>query len=49
MNKAPPPPKTESATSKGALYEENLKVVVKLVQLVLEEGGVVAALASQAL
>ena len=48
MNKAPPPLKTESATSKGALYEENLKVVVKLVQLVLKDGGVVAALASQA-
>ena len=48
MNKAPPPLKTESATSKGALYEENLKVVVILVRLVPKDGGVVAALASQA-
>ena len=48
MEKAPPPLQTESAASKGALYEENLKVVVTLVQLVLKDGGVVAALASQA-
>ncbi len=31
---------------KGALYPDNLKAVVKLVQLVLTDGGVVAALAT---
>jgi hypothetical protein len=46
MKKAPQPLKTESLMSKGALYEENLKAVVSLVELVLKDGGVVAALAA---
>lgn len=46
MKKAPPPLKAESLVSKGALYEENLKAVVSLVELVLKDGGVVAALAA---
>ncbi|KAK1775417.1 hypothetical protein QBC45DRAFT_335358 [Copromyces sp. CBS 386.78] len=48
MEKAPPPLRTPGMTrwSKGALYEENLKAVVSLVELVLKDGGVVAALAA---
>ncbi len=47
--KAPPSLKEQGFLglySKGALYPENLKAVVKLVQLVLTDGGVVAALAN---
>lgn len=46
MKKAPPPLKAESMMSNGALYTENLKAVVVLVELVLKDGGVVAALAA---
>ncbi|KAK3491084.1 uncharacterized protein B0T23DRAFT_176302 [Neurospora hispaniola] len=45
MKKAPSPLRTQSMMSKGALYEENLKAVVSL-ELVLKDGGVVAALAA---
>ncbi|KAK1490764.1 hypothetical protein CCUS01_14359 [Colletotrichum cuscutae] len=45
-NKAPKPLKTSDTFSRGALYPANLQAVVTLVQLVLKDGGVVAALAS---
>ncbi|KAI2624052.1 hypothetical protein GGS21DRAFT_325573 [Xylaria nigripes] len=43
-DKAPKLLKKEGLFSKGALYPENLRAVVKLVQIVLGDGGVVAAL-----
>ncbi|KAI3011067.1 hypothetical protein CBS147346_1268 [Aspergillus niger] len=46
--KAPKPLETQNRKTKGALYPENLKAVVKLVQAVLKDGGVVAALAASA-
>jgi hypothetical protein len=45
-DKAPAPLKEAGLLSQGALYPDNLKAVVKLVQLVLTDGGVVAALAT---
>ncbi|RYO90514.1 hypothetical protein DL766_004045 [Monosporascus sp. MC13-8B] len=47
-DKAPEPLRMESMFSRGALYPENLQAVVKLVQVVLKDGGVVAALAASA-
>ncbi|KAK6523032.1 hypothetical protein TWF281_002454 [Arthrobotrys megalospora] len=44
-DKAPKPLKNGGLMSSGALYPENLQAVVKLVQVVLRDGGVVAALA----
>jgi hypothetical protein len=40
--------KVPAATSDGALYSVNLKAVVELVRVILKDGGVLAALASQA-
>jgi hypothetical protein len=47
--KAPPPLEKESwrKWSHSALYPENLKAVIKLVKVVLRDGGVVAAIAAQ--
>ncbi|KAG8670725.1 hypothetical protein FPOAC1_003960 [Fusarium poae] len=47
--KAPPPLEKQSwlKWSHGALYPENLKAVIKLVKVVLRDGGVVAAIAAQ--
>lgn len=45
-DKAPAPLKEAGIFGQGALYPDNLKAVVKLVQLVLTDGGVVAALAT---
>ncbi|KAL8358016.1 hypothetical protein RB598_002685 [Gaeumannomyces tritici] len=45
-SKAPPKLEGRGLRSNGALYPENLKAIVKLVQLVLTDGGVVAALAA---
>ncbi|KAF4773552.1 hypothetical protein HER10_EVM0001731 [Colletotrichum scovillei] len=45
-NKAPKPLRTPGNFSRGALYPANLQAIVTLVQLVLKDGGVVAALAS---
>ncbi len=42
--KAPEPLKSAGYFSSGARYPENLQAVVKLVQVVLRDGGVVAAL-----
>ncbi|RYP23820.1 hypothetical protein DL765_000897 [Monosporascus sp. GIB2] len=47
-DKASEPLRMESMFSRGALYPENLQAVVKLVQVVLKDGGVVAALAASA-
>ena len=51
QRKAPDPLKVKSVSwmgrsKAGALYPENLQAVVKLVQVVLKDGGVVAALAA---
>ncbi len=51
QRKAPDPLKVKSVSwmgrsTAGALYPENLQAVVKLVQVVLKDGGVVAALAA---
>jgi hypothetical protein len=47
QKKAPEPLKKEGMLegllSSGALYPENLQAIVKLVQVVLRDGGVVAA------
>lgn len=45
-NKAPPALKGENFFSRGDRYPENLKAVIMLIQLVLKDGGVIAALAS---
>ncbi|ORY01737.1 hypothetical protein BCR34DRAFT_605816 [Clohesyomyces aquaticus] len=46
LSKAPKRLKTFGLFEKGALYPENLHAVVKLVQVVLKDGGVVAAMAA---
>ncbi|RYP73509.1 hypothetical protein DL770_007759 [Monosporascus sp. CRB-9-2] len=46
QDKAPGKLEMKGWFSKGALYPENLQAVVKLVQVVLKDGGVVAALAA---
>ncbi|KAI0420229.1 hypothetical protein F5X98DRAFT_361964 [Xylaria grammica] len=43
--KAPAALRGESSTSRGDRYPENLKAVIGLIQLVLKDGGVIAALA----
>ncbi|KAI1392852.1 uncharacterized protein F4822DRAFT_392399 [Hypoxylon trugodes] len=47
-DKAPTPLRKGNSSSRGALYPENLQAVVKLVEVVLKDGGVVAALAASA-
>jgi len=47
-DKAPEALRKEGMISRGARYPENLQAVVKLVQVVLKDGGVVAALAASA-
>ncbi|PNP59433.1 hypothetical protein THARTR1_00923 [Trichoderma harzianum] len=44
--KAPEPLRVKTWRSDGALYPENLRAVVKLVRVILEDGGVVAELAA---